>query len=58
MVFRWEYRPGSTFFLRRQQDRSSFRARGSPAARRDLDGLGDTLPTNVFLVEMSYWFGS
>lgn len=58
MVFRWEYQPGSTFYLVWQQDRSSFGRYGDLRLNRDLEGLADTKPTNVFLVKMSYWFGS
>ena len=57
-VFRWEYRPGSTFFLVWQQQRSGFRPTGEFNFGNDFGNLFDPEPTNVFLVKFSYWFGS
>lgn len=56
-VFRWEYSPGSTFFLVWQQQRSGFRPNGEFNFGNDFRGLFDPEPTNVFLVKFSYWFG-
>lgn len=56
-VFRWEYSPGSTFFLVWQQQRSGFRPNGEFNFGSDFRGLIDPEPTNVFLVKFSYWFG-
>lgn len=53
-VLRWEYRPGSTFFLVWQQSRSHF------GATPGLNGLGELrspfrLAPDIFLVKMNYW---
>ncbi|XWN38462.1 MAG: DUF5916 domain-containing protein [Balneola sp.] len=56
-VFRWEYSPGSTFFLVWQQQRSGFRPNGEFNFGNDFRGLFDPEPANVFLVKFSYWFG-
>lgn len=57
-VFRWEYRPGSTFFLVWQQQRDGFDQNGEFNFGRDFRGVFDPEPVNVFLVKFSYWFGS
>ncbi|WP_018127683.1 DUF5916 domain-containing protein [Balneola vulgaris] len=57
-VFRWEYRPGSTLFLVWQQQRSGFSPNGEFNFGRDFQNLFDPEPTNVFLVKLSYWFGT
>lgn len=57
-VFRWEYRPGSTLFFVWQQQRDGFSRDGEFNFSRDLQGLFDPKPTNVFLVKLSYWFGN
>lgn len=55
-VFRWEYMPGSTLYVVWQQDRSAFANTGDFKLSRDMDGLLNAKPTNVFLVKLSYWF--
>ncbi|TVQ16361.1 MAG: hypothetical protein EA364_00335 [Balneolaceae bacterium] len=57
-VFRWEYTRGSTIFLVWQQQRSDLAHDGGFNPGRDLGELFRTRPTNVFLVKVSYWFGS
>ncbi len=57
-VFRWEYRPGSTLFLVWQQQRSSFSENGGFNFGNDFNNLLKEKPVNVFLVKLSYWFGS
>ncbi|MEX0660471.1 MAG: DUF5916 domain-containing protein [Balneolaceae bacterium] len=57
-VFRWEYRPGSTFYLVWQQQRDDFAATGNFDFGEDMGELFRSKPTNVFLVKASYWFGS
>jgi hypothetical protein len=58
-VLRWEYHPGSTIYLVWTQSRS----RNAPVGvgdlvlRRDLPGLIDPPPDNIFLVKVSYWLG-
>ena len=65
-VLRWEWRPGSTFFLVWQQDRYERLAAGEaePVGGRrlgefDFGGnvrdLFDVQPTNVLLFKVSYW---
>lgn len=62
-VYRWEYRPGSTFYLvwtqgRSQYDRRDFHA-GSPETFRNdirLSSLFSTEAENKFLAKITYWF--
>lgn len=56
-VFRWEYKPGSTFFLVWQQQRDHSILDGSYNLERDIVNIFDARPTNVFLLKFSYWFG-
>jgi len=55
-VLRWEWRPGSTFFLVWQQNRENDEAFGNLRLGRDLDALfsGGASP-NVVAVKASYW---
>ena len=55
-VVRWEYRPGSTFFLVWQQGRSDGRDPGTFDSGRDLRSLFYSRPDNTLLVKASYWF--
>ncbi len=57
-VFRWEYRPGSTFSLVWQQQRNDFSRNGEFNFGDSVNGLKDAQPTNIFLIKFSYWFGS
>lgn len=57
-VFRWEYRPGSTLFLVWQHDRSSNGQQDDFRFGRDFRNLLDAKPINIFLVKLSYWFGT
>ncbi len=57
-VFRWEYTPGSTLFLVWQQQRRDFDRNGQLNFGNDLGNLIRAEPTNVFLIKLSYWFGS
>lgn len=57
-VFRWEYNPGAFLYVVWQQDRNAFARTTGLNMRRDLQGLADSEPTNVFLVKLSYWFGT
>lgn len=58
-ILRYEYRPGSTIYLVWQQNRSAFdfgRADFQP-----FQGTFDTFkgkPVNIFLIKLSYWFGT
>lgn len=57
-VFRWEYQPGSIFYLVWQQDRSRSTRHNDFSLNRDVNRLFEAEPTNVFLMKFSYWFGS
>jgi hypothetical protein len=55
-VLRWEYRPGSTFFVVWQQARQD-RLEGldTSGSQRDLRDVFDVPATNVLLVKFAYW---
>jgi hypothetical protein len=56
LVYRWEYRPGSTLFVVWNQGRQGFLgAEGVNDFGRDVRELMKLHPSNVFLVKMSYW---
>jgi len=56
VVFRWEYRPGSTLFVVWSQGRhESAGAEGTRGFRGDLGDLFNQWPDNTFLVKLSYW---
>ena len=56
VVFRWEYRPGSTLFVVWSQGRrGSTGVEGTQGFRGDLSDLFDLRPDNSFLVKLSYW---
>lgn len=57
-VFRWEYRPGSVLFLVWQQQRDGEIGEGVFNFGRDFVDIFDPKPTNIFLVKLSYWFGT
>jgi hypothetical protein len=54
-VLRWEYRPGSTFFLVWSQGRHSDADPTRFALSRDASVLFRTVPENVFLVKVTRW---
>jgi Domain of unknown function (DUF5916)/Carbohydrate family 9 binding domain-like len=56
VVFRWEYRPGSTLFLVWNEGRQGFAsAEGVQGFGGDVRDLARLHPANTFLVKMSYW---
>jgi hypothetical protein len=56
VVFRWEYRPGSTVFLVWSQGRQgSSPVEGAQSFRGDLDDLFGRRANDTFLVKVSYW---
>ncbi len=57
-VFRYEFRPGSTFFLVWQQQREGGLPDGNFNFGRNFVDIFDAEPTNVFLIKFSYWFGT
>jgi hypothetical protein len=55
VVLRWEFRPGSTFYVVWQQDRFGFK---EPGRRVRVRSLGDGLSAdgaNFFAIKVSYW---
>lgn len=54
-VLRWEYRPGSAFFLVWAQSRSDDLTAVDFSVRRQARALWRTPGTNVLLVKISYW---
>ncbi len=57
LVFRWEYRPGSTLFLVWQQQRAGSAPIGDFSFRRDFGAIFDNAATNVLAVKATYWLG-
>jgi hypothetical protein len=56
VVFRWEYKPGSTLFAVWNSGRQGFLPReGTESFRGDVGNLFDLHPANTFLVKVSYW---
>ena len=56
VVFRWEYRPGSTLFVVWNEGRQgSVGAEGGNGYMGDVRDLFRLHPMNTFLVKMSYW---
>ena len=56
-MVRWEYRPGSTLFLVWQQQRSGALQAGDFDFGRDVEGVFNSHPDNIFVIKMSYWLG-
>lgn len=56
LVFRWEYRPGSQFYLVWSQDRTAFVQPGSQILEQGINGIKDIFPNNIFLAKFTYWF--
>jgi hypothetical protein len=56
VVFRWEYRPGSTLFVVWNEGRQGYAGEeGTNTFQGDLRDLFRIHPLNTFLVKMSYW---
>ncbi|HYV51402.1 MAG TPA: DUF5916 domain-containing protein, partial [Dongiaceae bacterium] len=61
VVYRWEYRPGSTIYLVWTQGRSAYDVRANANGSHYENSLraADLFasePANTFLIKMSYWF--
>jgi hypothetical protein len=56
VVFRWEYRPGSTFYLVWTQNRQDFANPGDLDFGRDLGDLISAKGDNVFMLKATYRF--
>jgi hypothetical protein len=56
LVFRWEYKPGSTLFAVWNEGRQGVNSlEGTDNFRGDVRDLMSLHPANTFLVKMSYW---
>ncbi len=55
-VARWEYKPGSIFYVVWTHSRTSYESETNPSFAQSFDNLWDVYPTNVFLVKLNYWF--
>ncbi|HEX8725774.1 MAG TPA: DUF5916 domain-containing protein [Gemmatimonadaceae bacterium] len=56
VVFRWEYRPGSTLYFVWNEGREGYLgAEGNTNVGADVTNLFRLHPQNTFLVKMSYW---
>jgi len=56
LVFRWEYRPGSQFYLVWSQDRTAFSQPGSQSLNDGMSGIKGIFPNNIILAKFNYWF--
>ena len=61
VVYRWEYRPGSTLYLVWTHGKVRYDERGSRGNKDWQAGWEpgfafDTEPTNTFLAKLTYWF--
>lgn len=54
-VLRWEYHPGSTFYLVWTQDRLDFRDPGEMKLGRDLDNLLEAPGDDIVMVKFTRW---
>lgn len=54
-VFRWEFRPGSVMYVAWAHSRSASLAVGDFRFSRDVNGMFENVPDNVFLVKASFW---
>ncbi|HPF52712.1 MAG TPA: DUF5916 domain-containing protein [Draconibacterium sp.] len=57
LVLRWEYKPGSIFYLVWSQNRSEYENIGKFDFNHDIKNLFDQHPQDVFLVKFSYRIG-
>jgi hypothetical protein len=56
-VLRWEYLPGSVFYLVWTQSRSDYEPVGEFEFRRSMTHLFEVNPDNIFMFKFSYWLG-
>ena len=56
LVFRWEYRPGSQFYLVWSQDRTAFSQPGSQNLNDGMSSIKGIFPNNILLAKFNYWF--
>lgn len=56
LVVRWEYKPGSTFYVVWTHSRSGFAINGEFNLSENFNELFEIYPDNVFLVKFNHWF--
>jgi hypothetical protein len=56
VVFRWEYRPGSTLYFVWTNEKMSYESSGEFSFGRDFEHLLRTKPDNVYSIKLTYWF--
>jgi len=56
LVFRWEYKSGSLFYLVWSQDRTAFSQLGSQNLNNEMGGIRKVFPNNIIMAKFSYWF--
>ena len=56
LVIRWEFKPGSTFYLVWTHGRSDYEGVSDHSLKNNWSTLWDLESKNVFLAKMSYWF--
>ena len=54
-VFRWEFRPGSVMYVAWAHSRAASLSQGDFRFSRDVNGMFENVPDNVFLVKASFW---
>ena len=55
LVVRWEYHPGSTFYLVWAQDRTGYEQGGPFAFDKGYSRMFDLFPKNIFMIKFNYW---
>ena len=56
LVVRWEFTPGSMVYLVWTQNKTNYNGLGTFDFSHDMDQLFSTIPTNVFMIKLSYRF--
>ncbi len=56
LVIRWEFTPGSIMYLVWSQNKTNYDGLGTFDFNQDMDQLFSTIPTNVFMIKLSYRF--
>ncbi len=56
VVFRWEFLPGSVFYLVWSHDQTDFAEPGQFNLRRSLKNLMNAKSDNVYMAKITYWF--
>jgi hypothetical protein len=56
LVLKWEYNPGSTIYLVWSQGRMANQAYESMKFNRDINGLFNVYPDNIFMIKLNHWF--